>query len=158
MGNLGPEEIDPHNVHLCHHRWSTTQFAFHPFHHLCVGRLCPFGHNHREGHLHQHGFVIPDFISSTSEFLITTIPADPSLPVQYSRCGTITSSVGKLWVLPYLIIISYQLCACYRPFCTVLGTHVMHKSNSNLHAHQDFPATSFYPALRPVIALICASD
>jgi len=40
---------------------------------------------------------------------ISTSMADPSLPLKYSNCGTIVSSVGKLWVLPYLLIIAYQI-------------------------------------------------
>ena len=52
MGYLGSEEINSHDVYLCHHRESTTQFVFRPLHPLCVGRLCSFGHNYRKGRLH----------------------------------------------------------------------------------------------------------
>lgn len=52
------------------------------------------------------GFV-PSVIITVKD--ISTSMVDPSLPAQYTYCGTITSSVGKLWILPYLLIISYQL-------------------------------------------------
>lgn len=127
MGYLESEEINSSDVHLCHHRESTAQPVSHPFHPLFVGRLRSIGRNHSQGHFHQHGFVTSDFTSSASKFSTAAIPVDPSLPLQYSRCGTIVSSVGKLWVLPYLLIISYQLRASHGAFSTLLGAHLTRK-------------------------------
>jgi len=52
------------------------------------------------------GFV-PSIIITVKD--ISSSAVDPRLPPEYSYCEIIVSSVGKLWVLPYLLIISYQL-------------------------------------------------
>jgi len=52
------------------------------------------------------GFI-PSAIITVKD--ISSSAVDPRLPPQYSYCEIIVSSVGKLWVLPYVCIISYQL-------------------------------------------------
>lgn len=40
---------------------------------------------------------------------IFTSVADPCIPPEFAYCAPIVSSVGRLWILPYILIIFYQL-------------------------------------------------
>lgn len=89
---------------------------------------------------------------------MATTPADPCIPPEYANCATIVSSVGKLWILPYILIIFYQLCACYKVTLQFLALMMFIKSNSYLDTDRDISSISFYPALWPVFALVHAPD
>ena len=120
VGNLGSEEINPHHVYLRYHREPSTRSSsiiLTP----CVGWFCSFGGDYRKGHLEQWRFVV--FSLGTYKFSKASITVDPRLPPEYSYCEIIISSVGKLWVLPYICIISYQLRACRRPLRTVSNSY-----------------------------------
>jgi len=157
MGYLGSEEINSFHVHLCYHRELSTRSVLHSFNPFCRLALFPRD-NYRKGHLEQRRFAAPHFLPSTDEFSKIGTPVDPRLPPEYSYCEIIVSSVGKLWVLPYLLIISYQLRASSWLLSAVSSSHDGHKSNPDFDAHQDIPAPSFYPASCQVLTFIHTPD
>ena len=90
---------------------------------VCVGRLRSFGGNYCKGHLKQCRFAVLSFSFAIRKFSKVSISVDPRLPPEYSFCEIIVSSVGKLWVLPYVCILSYQLRTWGGSFYTAPGTH-----------------------------------